>query len=486
MTEDCLRGTSKFPKKLFRDVFMATDIGRDSPFDPFKNGDITALFASKKERSAGLMYFAQKPLRRCPAPVNYAKMPDPRKGLQRIRPAITDALYDPPLPPTTHNVVIPTSPRFPVQARKGVHSCRNNAPMESAKPKGESGERAKLKRKVSVDFLDGTFVDADALKKLATDKPRELFADTEAREGASHAPTFRLMAGREPKSNPAKGGSGSPRRKLYTVFPWENGAKQDKRATTAPAPTPHASPTKVANPQMDRSEVSASPASPASPSKVEEDAKGIEKALQDLDEEEWGKARKALIARYGLVTGGGRKERLRRKPKSKGLDFTGQPGRNAPMSWATPHMQPRDVTYDVNFGQLTKERKVLANVHLGRYANRSSNSAPYLETANRVMEYTHLLRFHKKKQIEAQRSALALPGSHSSQGLNERPLTAADDLWCHNASLYAPVSVVTRLLPGNPDLALYADRADEPLSAVLGGDRKRYERAAKASDLSAS
>lgn len=58
--------SSKFSKRLARDIYLSNDIGRDANVDPFVNRDITKIFGDprKLDRGATTLSFADKPLPR--------------------------------------------------------------------------------------------------------------------------------------------------------------------------------------------------------------------------------------------------------------------------------------------------------------------------------------------------------------------------------------------------------------------------------------
>jgi hypothetical protein len=477
MTTDSVSALSTFPHRLYRDIRLSNDIGRDSPMDPFKTKDLTLLFSKKKDTSRSLMYFAQKPLRRPHGAVVMGKQPDPRKGMGIYR-EITQASYEVSYPMDPHIAVSFTKGRrFPDPMARNRHL--------------EERRQVLLSRKVGGDHSPIEL----ALDPAPEDAPGPYLKSVIEPLDDSHVPKFDLYAGRKWDISPERR---SPRRDRFTVFPWERrGRKSVSRNANRPAtqPSGNASPTSqtgggkvddddtkssVADRELARSRAQSVAQQSVATGNGGPGSRKARDTNEQQDEEQWLKERKQLLTRYGLSGGAAatRRERLKRRLKPKGTDIGANTGRDAPVCGMAYGKELHDLTYNPKYDVTTMERKKLADVKLDKYASRQEDGLPaHIATVNAVLDYSRLTKFHQMKLKQERESALALPNANNNTSQHqERPLTAADDYATNPRTGYAPRTVVTRIWKGAPDMSLFSDRPDEPLAAVLGGDMRRYRK----------
>ena len=457
MTQDAVSVLSTMPHRLYRDIRLSNDIGRDSPMDPFVGKDMTLLFGKKKDSSTGLMYFAQKPLRKTQGSVVMSKQPDPRKGMSIYRP-ISQVTYD---------------VKYAADCEKAIAFTKGKRfPDPDARTKRlEERKQVLLSRK---QFGDNTPIPLmEPEKKYPELPPRDIVEKPDL----SHAPLIGKYAGR----GWDKDDGSPPRKKLtkWTMFPWEK-----KGRPTSPSSPTAVTQTTVPDPTVEDG-VDLTAPSPPPPARAQSaNPTKSRPETEEEEEEKWLKERKGLLARYGLSGGGTRRERLRRRARPKGADFSATTGRDAPVFDLAQGKQLVDLLYLPKYDVTSRERKKYADVGIGKYAGRATNAeAPHIQSVNRVLEPNRLQKFHQKKLQREAESALAMPASNGApKAVSEKPLTGADEFTTNPRTLHAPVTVVTRAFKGAPDITLYSDRPNEPLSAVLGGDKKRYERILRKQD----
>lgn len=503
---------STMSHRLYRDIFFSTSIGRDSPFDPFQERDITTLSGKRRELHSSLMYFAVKPLPRCPAPVNYAKMPDPKRSAVTTR-TVTQAVYHPQFP----NEVAP-SVSFTRASRLPPRPASVAGRITAEQTQGAAG--GTVRRRDGADDLGSPSNGGQP------DLRSHSLCSVVQVPDASHAPSIGKMSGRGWTSEAS---ARRTRKCVASVFPWDktpavvvgSDSSDGKTAKAGDGEAGSGSGTAHRNRSGDRS-----PPLSHHPSLFEEgghvapgdDGRPVSAAGHAnapvpsganttsaaqgaavgavLSDEDWLQERKQLIARFGLVTGGGRKDRVRRAIRPKGPDFAAHTGREAPARYMPHGQQFNDLTYDVRYDATTRERKKLADVRLARYAARPTSSLPaHMETANKVIEIERLVKFHEQQVKAQQKSALALPATYagdtggstgsimtgffSSSPLStsdgSRPsgvprMSAADEFNCNPESHHPPKVVVTRVFRGAPDLGMYSSRPDEPIRSTLAAD----------------
>jgi hypothetical protein len=460
-------------KKLYQDIQFATALGRDSPFDPFQGRDITKLFSERKEPSGALMYFSTKPMRKGPAALPFGRT----TGRQAVTsgappgPQLIDASYD--LSP------LPEGPK--VSFTKASRNAFSHLP---APPKDDHDSPDKQpKRDVGTEGIT-SMNEEDFLtcrqraQKRSTQRPSSV---------VQHGSTFGRGADR---SGHAPGGShsrlsqptsarpDSPSHRKNYLFPWEQTKVTKPRAPLSHAPV---SPAAGAAGSLNAS-VQLGDTDLTSPT----NATGKDVLNEVETEAAWLEMRRQFINRFGLLGGANH----RRSNGPKGPEFSLMPSRKAPMGFQPPGKECNDVMYAPKDTVTTKRRSV-AHVELGKQASRFQGPNEQLRHVSHLLDYDHLAKLHHSTRQKEKRAFAGIQSVHAGTSSNdagsvsnsvedrifERPLTAADEVAYNWASLRPPTR--TNYVAYTSDAYLGADRSDEPLSSVLGGDPRPYRRAAK-------
>ncbi|CUG89815.1 Hypothetical protein, putative [Bodo saltans] len=230
------------------------------------------------------------------------------------------------------------------------------------------------------------------------------------------------------------------------------------------------------------------------------------------EEERWKAERTLLIQRMGLGgAGNGGANRNGRKKKEaapRGADFTSLASRSAPM-WHQPRGQEiNDLMYSPATTVTSNARAHSANVRIGNYSsrNKAATNKPFVDVAEKILQFENLVKFHDRQKLNAQRSVFALPQEFSDgdddfadDGSGEGLLTAGssspnkkkkknkkkddedeepilsriDDVALHPESTRPPQrGLFSPQVSSSPSLFLFADRSDTTISHVLGGARQ--------------
>jgi hypothetical protein len=432
--------TSKFPKRIARDIYLSNDVGRDSPFDFFKDRTVTKMKNARNPDEPQDLLFAEKMRKRVPCSVNYNVIPHHARvvvsklveegGLKSTR-LDDERLHDKGYvkPSYIRNVAFPKAPRF-----------------DDAVPKNHVQLRKQLTE------------DRNEMIRKEKDKNPPQVRDVVVKPDFSKAPTLGTYEPPRPSSHTFQ---------RYTKLPWEKekslledgdkekvskGAK-DERATSAPI-----------------------------------DAI----TLEETHEANWSRKNKATLEKHGLIAGG-RRERLRQKMienrsnvnGSGAVNFQLQSSRAAPIAFQPRGNETNDALYIPRYDVTTREPKKVADVKLSKYAGRPKDTNLIKSHVDKLLTIEHLSQYYKKqKKLEAI-SAFRTP---DDAGVNDdvyvgedgvyKPITAFDDYSLHPPT--PPKMHRTRKYQGTPDLSNYADRNDVPLDSLFAGDRIKYEQKAKA------
>jgi hypothetical protein len=432
---------SQHRKRLTKDVHFSMDIGRESNFDPSQSRDLSTLHG-KMAAGSNLMYFAQKPMRRSQMPVNFAKMPDPRKMVYERE--ISQKLDEGTLPDNSVSVSFTKAQRFrpdSSMSAQGVRSASRASAVLSAVRKQRGAD------------------DTQSVSSTATRRTDTIVVKPDC----SRAPNIGRGSDREGRRPPSRVASTPPSRR-YMLLPWE--IKEHGRDAPSPAPSPKAGDSTMLH-QSKKSDVLESPLSP-------------QQAAEE-DDEEWRRKRKQTVARYGLLNGGG-KDRHRRRQRTKGVEFGSQSSRTDwnGMGWQPRPKETNDILYGVK-DHAPGQKYAVASTNLGKQAPRAFNkeSTQLYSAAQKILQVDSLSEFHQKLLRTERRANVGLPQPDGTQSQAlRRPLTAADEFDFNRDSHRAPCSVLTRNLRGTPDMTLFCDRVEEPLTSVLGGwqDKARFKR----------
>ena len=250
------------------------------------------------------------------------------------------------------------------------------------------------------------------------------------------APKLALFSGRESASTLPV-----PRTvDRFTVFHWEQKKRLEKQAVDLTAG------------EIQRSK-------PPTPSDHATETSNVD--------DKWTREHKSLLSRMGIA-GTTRRDTQKRRHNVHGPDFAATVGRDAPCSFHTK-ITTTDVTYDAT----RPPTRSTGTVSFKSFSGRATSAKPFVETAQRCIEYNSLARFHERQKIRARTSPFALP-DQPNESAAEDDRRVYDDLTMHPESLKQPVLVNTKKFHGAPDIALFSDRADSTLADVLGPNAKKY------------
>ena len=497
---------STMPRRLARDIHFSMDIGRESPFDPFQKRDVTRLFSKKPVEGATLMYFAQKPLRRSPCPVVFARQ-EAKKMTSLVRP-ITQASYYPELPPTVKDVSFTRAPRFGASSR----------PASVQREKKEDKRTPSRGRDGGVHNVDALFEQvARAAAAAAAGEPRpEEAAAAEAEAAASrrrakaeagatsledsivkvpdcrNAPSFGVMTTREGHAPSAASRriaraatpQGMTRQRKHMLLPWELDEMQLKRDKLASAGDARGAKDGKGG-KANTSAKSAGGDASASGGAAGATSGATDDPTEEL-EVEWDRKKQQVLARFGVGQGAASRDHARRHQRDiKGVDIAAQPGRvKGWTKFHAPGKEVFDLTYTPKYDVTTRERSV-AHVELGKQAARFPK--PTDSTAQDILNIDNLKKVHERMRRRERKLNVGLHAQDTGTVATSKvdTLCSADELDYNTSTLLAPNPAVTRKYHGSPDLFLCADRRDEPLAAIVGGDLSKYRDKAKAKESEA-
>ena len=502
--------------KITRDIQFAMNIGRDSPFDPFQQRDIQILLSNRFDSTRTLMYFPKEIRRKTPCLVDLARAP-PGHDLNITTEVSTQADYDTVRPYRAKDVHFPKARRFdyhpPVPGSALDPAARTKAQLAG----GMADAVAAMERiEESIDIASA----AGSLQPPGSNSPDRSTADggdapsaltnpvrTYTTEHYHNAASFGRMSGRDGRA-PTPGAPipagravtpGVPPRNTI-IFPWER--KSDK-PTTAQQPAGGGT---AGNDTVSRTETGSVVTHTA------ESNPALTAADEEAQAEAWQRKRKELITRFGLINDSSQDRFRRRQAPRTAADMRRTTSRQTPIFFAEHGKERNDVMYQPRFEVTTRERHT-PSVMIEKYATRPSMSLrpaeEHMRTVNDSLKPTKLLQLHARlvdaRKADVARGPMAAAmssgtldtssqrrkdgGSNSSLSrtniaLDDEPveetLTQADDVICHRESLYPPKTVYTRIFKKSPDIGLYANRSDETLASVLGGDLGAYRKQAMA------
>jgi hypothetical protein len=505
MTETATSVLSTQPARLCHDIQFATALGRDSPFDPFQNRDITKMFSAKKSESSQLMYFTTKAIRKsATAALAFGKSTGREAPTGSVPgPQLTDASYDP--------VALPEGPK--VSFTKAKRKLLAHLP-ESTQPSSNALRKAEA---AVADPLTGALLDEAAiglspttLDELLTSRQRAMKRALEQpRQASSRGVPF----GRPPPSPSGSRRAATPStplvRTTVSTFPWEvekQKQQREKRLKEAMRTSKHTPPSmghrtqsvplsSLSTPHDDLLLGSATSVTPetdvpqtstSAPQQHHRSGMTPEEA-----EEVWLEQRRLFVNRFGLLGGSAN----RKYSGPSGPSIGAIPGREAPVGFQPRGKECNDVMYVPKYGSTTRTRTV-AHVELGKQAARDRGPDLHKRHVEALLNVDYLSKLHQrtrereKRQFAGLDTAIgrgATPIASKAEitddmspedRIFQRPLTAADEL-AYNTSSLRPASRNCHAVPHTVDSILCADRADEPLASVLGGDPRPYRRAAK-------
>lgn len=481
MTDSATSVLSTQAKKLCRDIHFATNVGRDSPFDPFANRDVTKLFSDKYEPSSSLMYFAHKPDRHVPMPVVMSKMPHGHQFDNVME--VTQASYDPTPLPAGKAISFTKAQRF---RDSRPRSCGPSDDDEDASRQRASRSDAVLAGSMVSDGMRTTTGDdgaANATDARRRPHSRQLHTPDPTK---ARGPAFGRMSDRDGRAPSrvanapvirAASAQSTARPGEKIVFPWERGANGSPKPGTAgkgarrggagsnASPTGSVAPSMAASQRRDDASLAASgigsaPGKDGGPTAAEE-------------HEAWLEKRKLLINRFGLT--GGNDRRRRQSERVRAPDITAMPGREKVMKFHAPGKEKNDLMYDPKITVTTKTRSV-AHVELGKQAGRWQRGQPHVQRVEELLNVDNLSRLHQRHLRRERSRQWSRDPSSTAPVFEGKPLSAADEFAYNTTTLRPPKP---RHVAHTTDALLCADRPDEPLAAVLGGDAGKYRRAAQ-------
>ena len=494
MTDTNSSVLSTMPARLAHDIQFATALGRDSPFDPFQGRDITKLFSERKEASHGLMYYPVKQVRKAPVAIVMAKSTGrTTPAMSEPKIVLNDAFYD--------SVALPEGPKVSFTKAPRVllgHLAVAEKPVAKKSRALELAEQSILKKYTGLteeELMTARQRGAlRASRRPPTSEPAGRVVSIGSGPAHQGRSPISLATEVRPKSRASTALSASmqteksaaPLKRNTVIFPWDAPKGRHHRK-------PGGSPS---NATVDRPNTATSFLDLSNGTALEEPTQGSPQQQQDRaggaseadSEEAWLERRKQYLNRFGLLGGS---NRYRSQSAPRGPDIANMPGREAPVDFQPRGKEKNDVMYNPKYGVTTRVRSV-AHVELGKQASRFQGPNEYLKRINGLLNYDHLSKLHtqtrekEKKafgglEAYAMRSASSAGAATEGEGLDDRvfakPLSAADE-FAYNTSSLAPASRNTDA-PRTVDSILCADRADEPLSSVLGGDPRPYRRAAK-------
>ena len=461
--------TSKFPRRLARDIILSTDVGRDSPFDFFKDRSVTKMMNARNPNEPQDLLFAEKLHRRVPCPVNYNVIPHHARavvgrlveegGLATTRvedERLNDKGYV--KPSYIRNVAFPKAARFDNTAPKNHVQLRKQLVEE----------REEVLRKEK-------------------DKNPPGVRDIVVKPDCSRAPTFG-----SPFVPPAVSSDAADcRLQRFTQFPWQR--RGSANTDGADAETDVHSRRKgravasIKAPTGDPGDARSASAPPLLSS-------AGSPLLGESEEAVWARKNKAALEKHGLIAGG-RRERLHQKtmenrsmPNGSGaVNFRLQSSRAAPVGFQPRDKEVNDAFYLPKYDVTTAEPKKVADVRLGRFASRPQGTNVIKAHVDKLLTIDHLSKYYKHHRRLQATSAFRTPDdvgvdddvfTDQTTGIH-KPVSAFDDYSLHPPT--PPKLPRTRKYNGTPDLCNYADRPGVPLDALLAGEGAVRRRKAKAS-----
>lgn len=458
----------KFRKKAVRDIYLSNDIGRESPFDPFKDRTVTKFMANPDHLTSDGMYFAEKPGRRvqCMVKMNkIAHQPNIRVeklveegGIPATRKEdelLNDKGYV--RPNYIRDVSFTTAQRFDNEAPKNHVQLRKMLMEE----REEAIKQEQFKNS----------------EKHAYSKPRDIVQVPDF----SHAPTFGTPPPK-PEYSLLK-----PGQSKFTQFGFEKSKKETHQHRNASSYFPIIGGDEK-KPEEEEEQASDTLNPSHNPLFSSADA-----------QEAWEAKRKETLSKHGMITGN-KKELLRAKAIAKRadtaqgiVDFSLLAPREAPMSFQPRGKEMHDLLYQPSFAVTTREVKKCADVRIGKYAPRFVKSTELKDNVDKLLTIENLSRFYKTQCERDRQSAFVTPDqtfereerlSKLSREHNQatisaqiKPFSPFDDYALHPPT--PPKGTLTRKFTKTPDLSNYADRYNEPLGAILGGEKQSREKAAK-------
>ena len=494
----------KYRKKAVRDIYLSSDIGRESPFDPFKDRTVTKFMANPNSFVSDGMYFAEKQGRRVPNMVKYDTVSHHANirvdrlveeggipATRREDEALNAKGYE--RPSYIRDVSFTKAPRF------GVHDPESDNPIQRRKRlMEEREERLKMEK-----FLSSTRHDNSKMPDIVQTPD------------FSRAPAFGPPPPKD-DSSILKGQS------KFTVFEFEKKAGVSSSGALPSAAGGSRPPRSESAPLMGRDAL----ADPLSDDSDGDGDGGLASEQTRLmtsaadAQEAWEAKRKATLAKHGMIVGS-RRELLKAKALAKRADtaqgiadFSLLASREAPTGYQPRGKETNDLLYLPKYGVTTREAKRVADVRLDRYAGRAAKSTAIKDSVDKLLTIENLSKFYKARAEAERQSAFITPdeqaafarareGSvgeeasasasrvsrHHQHNNNSSALSAIDPLGpikpfspFDDFSLHPPTppkGTQTRKFTKTPDLAVFADRANEPLSAILGGNRGEREKKAR-------
>jgi hypothetical protein len=428
--------TSKYKHKIAVEFQMNDSVGRDSTMDPFANRDITKILGKPVRDRMAILFNTEKPTRHSPSMVDIQHGDNRAKsGFPQLKSTTPGPEYDIPSTLSATGTTISHAARWQGDRPLSVHVAKRDAAKDL--------RSTQLSETLQLQEQPASFTswDASVPKLSALTSRGELF-------GA--APNGRPPVGGVSHALPANMPKAADR---FTVFHWEQKKRLEKQAVelTAANDTARSKQTPHAESQTDIGN----------------------------REEKWTAERKHLLTRMG-IEGGSRAEASKRMHRKIVVapSFSSMPGRNAPVPFHT-RLQLTDTSYDPK----KPARSRSAGLSFSKSSGRGASAKPYVDIANRCLEYTSLVKFHERQKIRARTSPFALPeqDTDNRQGKAEEEveLRVYDDLAMHPESLRQPTLVPSKKFKKAPDMALYCDRADATLQHVLGPNLKKYAVAAE-------
>jgi hypothetical protein len=487
--------TSKFPKKLSRDIYLSNDIGRDPNVDPFVSRDITKIFgdARKLERGTTTLSYAEKPkLRHSPSPVSMLKSTGRGAAAVGSRSGTPcEGSYTPQLQESQNTIT------FPKDVRWGE----------------DRAQSAAMQRKEVVSRQRAMELDV-ALQRARVDlNPPPLIIVPDAR----NAPHIGKYSGRRGDKTVNERQLAAPIER-FTVMPWDaSRSKLAKKSVhlqlppTVPTTANAAGNSSSRPPPLAHGGGGAFTGRPGGKPMLSTQRSMATSESMEEEEERWKTERTLLIQRMGLggagANGANRNGRKKKEPTPKGADFSSLASRSAPM-WNQPRAQEiHDLMYSPSTTVTSNARAHSANVRIGNYSsrNKAATNKPFVDVADKILQFENLLKFHDRQKLNAQRSVFALPQefsdgdddlgddsaaaeggitggssspnkrtkSHKCGDDDEPMLSRIDDVALHPESTRPPQrGLFSPQVASSPSLFLFADRSDTTISHVLGGARQ--------------
>lgn len=455
--------TSKFPKRLARDIILSNDIGRDTKVDPFAQRDITKLFGDHQRIDRGLttVCFSDKPkLRHTPSPVDMVK----ETGRERKKSIMKAGDDDAPVDGGKYN---PTHPSLTASAK--VSFTKDSRWRELRQP-----TTAQLRKEVIVK-QKMMQLEAELQRANVSLEPPPMLQ----RPDVQHVPGFAGYSSRPQSSMVAASRLADVDR--FTVFPWERKNRLEKKAVeleklqAASGSPAHGHSGSGAGATTAR-HTNASGRGGFTTHRSTHTG-GSESAHEE--DERWQAERKMLLQKMGLATGPGAKrfdKASRKKQSIRGADFSSTVSRDGQkLFFHQPAPEVGDLSYHPNHGSTTRARALSADVRIARYSSRDAvqTRRPFTETVDNILQFENLLRFHQRQKLRAKESVFALPDQEAQQGDLDQQLstiTKADDFNLHPESIRPPQrSFYPERQAHSPSIFLYSDRPGSTVAKVVGG-----------------